>query len=405
MAEAQLSQLQQEYTQLQDINDQLKHQNGLLDQSNKILTQELREAKQQIRDPQLILNHLKEIETDRVDREKKQYKNQQIQKIIDEIAKSIDMCDGSSPSLMRKWLSDIDIAQLRTGSGSHLISIISKTIKGSLKKEIEKHIHNRLADPYDSLSDRNDIDWESLKTHIVKAYLPIDNTSYLRDELDQIRQSPHEEVASYNRRFCDTADEAYPINTRNQDQQIILIKTYAKGLQSSELARELMYKHRTGTIEEAMTHVLQTAAGQDAYKRLGRKEEPMEIGSVSKQVVSPGSIEPLSKAVQQLTTKIAKLEIKQSQMGKEKQFQNQQKSASNRSVYHGTRFQFKCYNCGQPGHIARNCWPWCHYHKSRTHSSNECTALKSQSSQRNSPFRKSWNGNRNNNRNTKKQGN
>ena len=58
----------------------------------------------------LILNHLKEIETDRVDRERKHSKNQQI-------AKSIDMCDCSSPSLMKKWLSDIDITQLHTGSG------------------------------------------------------------------------------------------------------------------------------------------------------------------------------------------------------------------------------------------------------------------------------------------------
>ena len=55
----------------------------------------------------LILNHLQEIETDRVDREKKHNKNQQI-------AKSIDMCDCSSPSLMKKWLSDIDITQLHT---------------------------------------------------------------------------------------------------------------------------------------------------------------------------------------------------------------------------------------------------------------------------------------------------
>ena len=91
------------------------------------------------------------------------------------------------------------------------------------------------------------------------------------------------------------------------------LKAYVRGLQSSDIAREVMLRDHPNTLPETMEQVLQAAAGKEAYNRLGRKEVPMEIGALS----TSGEKHPIQLAVEQLNTTVAKLEVQTRQINKQ----------------------------------------------------------------------------------------
>ena len=68
---------------------------------------------------------------------------------------------------------------------------------------------------------------------------------------------------------------------RNADQERLLIKAFARGLKSNELARKLI-EQSPATIEAAFVDVTRFCERQDAYTRLGRDEQPMEVGMMGK---------------------------------------------------------------------------------------------------------------------------
>ena len=61
---------------------------------------------------------------------------------------------------------------------------------------------------------------------------------------------------------------------------MILIRAFARGLRSDELARKLVEEGNTTTLEEAFTTLAGYSARKDAYERLSRHEEPMEVTPV-----------------------------------------------------------------------------------------------------------------------------
>ena len=106
----------------------------------------------------------------------------------------------------------------------------------------------------------------------------------------------------------------YPTGQRNVDQERLLIKTFAHGLTSDELARKLVEQANPANIEEAITAVTRFCERQDAYKRLGRQEEPMEVGVMRERPFENAlplatMINSLSATVAKLATKVAKIEI------------------------------------------------------------------------------------------------
>ena len=81
----------------------------------------------------VIPNQLNQNEQNRQERERQVRVNARERKLIDEIVNQIDICDGSSPQAVRKWLQCIATSILRTGECPLTIKIASRTARGSLQ--------------------------------------------------------------------------------------------------------------------------------------------------------------------------------------------------------------------------------------------------------------------------------
>ena len=140
----------------------------------------------------------------------------------------------------------------------------------------------------------------------------------LRDEVEKTRQSAYEPEASFSRRFREVADAAYRGECRNEDQNRILIRAFARGLRSDELARKLVEEGNPTTLKDAFTTLAGYSARKDAYARLSRHEEPMEVAPVNPASPRPvvgredqttaTLLKKLLQSQERLQTKVAKLE-------------------------------------------------------------------------------------------------
>ena len=113
----------------------------------------------------------------------------------------------------RRWMRDTEIAMTQVRQG-FIVRIITGTISGSLREEIERYVTQRIQQ--DGLN-RNQVPRADIRAHVEAFLLHADEKSTLRDELEELRQSAHESD-KFGRRFHDLADAAYPINQRNADQ-------------------------------------------------------------------------------------------------------------------------------------------------------------------------------------------
>ena len=138
------------------------------------------------------------------------------------------------------------------------------------------------------------------------------------DEVEKTCQSAYEPEASFSCRFREVADAAYPTDARNEEQNRIFIRAFARGLRSDELARKLVEEGNPTSLEDAFETLAGYSARKDAYARLSRHEEPMEVAPVNPAPplpqVAPEStttVSLLKKVLQsreRLQTKVAKLE-------------------------------------------------------------------------------------------------
>ena len=167
------------------------------------------------------------------------------------------------------------------------MGVVIQTISGSLRKEVEQYIH-RISST--NVIEQYGISWESLKTHVRKTFLAANEEAYLRDEVETIEQSPYEPIASYNRRFRDAANAAYPEDSRNADQQRILIKAYARGLEDEEIAKELMTRGKPRSALECLERTAEFDEYNDQYARLSRREKGMDVS-----VIDPKTGKPIGK--------------------------------------------------------------------------------------------------------------
>ena len=146
-------------------------------------------------------------------------------------------CDGSSAAATRTWLDDISLAFSRVGQ-LIVIEIASSTVTGSLRKELENFLQEQVqSQTYDA---RDRVPWAILRAHLSKTFLNVDEAAALRDTLDNLRQSAYKTDASYTRRFRDLAQECYPSQNRNIDQERILVRGFARGLHSVAVAIKMI---------------------------------------------------------------------------------------------------------------------------------------------------------------------
>ena len=149
----------------------------------------------------------------------------------------------------REQIRDL-IRQTQTCDGSttaafndSIIEIATKTVSGPLRLELERYIEGVIAaNPVAKAA----IPWADLRNHISAQFLNPDESAVLCDELENNHQSVYEPTAQYARRFPDVVDVVYP--------QRLLLKAFAKGLKSNELARKLV-EQSPATIEAAIADV------------------------------------------------------------------------------------------------------------------------------------------------------
>ena len=280
------------------------------------------------------------------------------------LSRQTTVCDGSATTAVRIWVKELELAMRQVGQGD-VIEIIARTVTGPLRWEVE-----RFVDQYMVAQNvlREAVPWAEIRDHIGAAFLNIDEASALRDDLEKVRQSAYETEAGYSRRYREVADAAYPSAQRNADQQRILIRAYAKGLQSNELARKLMEEGNPPDLEAAITHIAQYSARKDAYVRLGRQEEPMEVGALTFRPTQPReiavariselteSVRKLLQSQEKLQTKVAKIEV-QLKDGKPSTMPrpNQRQAAPGRPPAWDERGNPRCFICNEFGHMARGC--------------------------------------------------
>lgn len=257
-------------------------------------------------------------------------------------------CDGTSPAAIRTWLEEIELiipqAEGNQGNRDTLLEVVTRTVTGSLRKEIERYIRQQAERHH---VERLRVPWIDVKNHVRQSFLSVNEDKHLKDEVRQIKQSPYETIASFNRRFRDSADGAYPIAGRNEDQQRILLEAYARGLRDDDMVREIIKKGKPASMDEAMILASDFENGEDEYQRLKRGERAMEIAATNTiKPMSDGRSDELLERVkkiainqERLQTRLAKMEI-----------QNQQPSRTKRPDNLIT-----CFQCGRQGHKARDC--------------------------------------------------
>ena len=266
------------------------------------------------------------------------------------LIKQTTVCDGSSTSAVRVWMKEVELSQNQL-SPAHVIELVSQTVNGALRWELERYLKDYV-ETHSSVA-RDAVPWTELKEHLSASFLHVDEASALRDEVEKTAQSAYEPEAGYNRRFREVADAAYPVTSRNDDQHRILIRAYARGLKSSDLARKLMEEGAPTTLDEAIKLVAGYSARKDAYSRLSRTEEPMEIGALSlppkpkpvtPDVMNASLLQKVLRGQEKLFTKLEKLQL-----------QEKPTAQRERSRIHTQREPLRCFNCNAIGHFRANC--------------------------------------------------
>ena len=198
---------------------------------------------------------------------------QRLKESLKEQLKGIRVCDGTIPTEVREWLEDIEVAIPLLNNVQHAaIKLATKSVSGSLKKEIERFLDtqpNRLGTP-----------WNLLRDHVRISFLSANENERLKSELEKLQQLSHEAVSIFNRKFREAAHKAYPA-PRTVDAERILVRAYARALYSSNMAKKLITEGHPVNLEGAITIVETQAAGLELFDSIERKsrDEPMEIGS------------------------------------------------------------------------------------------------------------------------------
>ena len=249
-------------------------------------------------------------------------------------AKRLDLCDGEDTAQVKRYLRELDLVDQ-----DKRLAVLRQTARGAFRREFQRYHDNHAAAP-----------WANIKAHLLSSFVSRDNGEALKQELSKIRQEPFESLLSYNRRFRELADEAYPPPAdggRNQDQERALIKAYGKGLAMDVTARKLTSQGWPATLEAAMNRTAQLETAQTVYDHLGRATEPMEVGSAPslRPQVPPTSAPaqpqpPLE--LRRLQTHISKLEAQIQRLTNPRSGPAQKDTRT-------------CYNCRRAGHIAREC--------------------------------------------------
>lgn len=277
--------------------------------------------------------------------------------------KRVPRCDGSSAALVRDWMKEVDLTIHYSPNKTTYIA--AQTAEGALRRELERFLARS--------DDRDTVTWQTLREHLSKSFLTPVETERRRHEITTIKQRFREELASYNRRYVEVADDAYPKpanGERNDDQVRILLHHYIRGLDDDEVAGRLVKHDHPKTFEEAIkavedfakdTYLLDLARPKDGQ----RIEEDMEVNAIAAPIEPwKPAFEGMSRKVDGITKQMTKMmsflenkdlipPLGRRQRTDDRRADNRQpRQRSQRWEDDGTPV---CNFCQNVGHIAKQC--------------------------------------------------
>lgn len=246
----------------------------------------------------------------------------------------VTKCDGSSPDLVRVWTSEVALAR-DLPDNQAAIEMVCSTTTGALRIELEAFLDNQ--------PDRNGTQWGDIRTHILQCFVSSDHQEFLRNLVARTKQQPGENILAYNRRFRQAAGEAFP-GDRNVEQNRELVRIYGRGLLQAADAKKLVSDGWPQDLENAFTRMSNRETASERYQHLGRREEPMEIAPLRNPVPettrgsqlprtqqmshpqarkpwkkdnsSTGDLESVKRCLDQVLTKIEKMDLQQQRMAR-----------------------------------------------------------------------------------------
>lgn len=244
---------------------------GLFIEQDKNDREALRKAAQQ--------EHIDKLQNDR-DRAAHMKEARDI-KEADIRAKEIPKCDGCTPELTRKWLESVELT----------VPYTTKTIRVASLSSIDE-LHTEL-ELFLNTNNRNFVTWASLKKHLTKEFLSLQETENLCNKVDTIIRGPTETISRYSRRFKRAVNMAYPLPPGAVHPQMssrFLRTKFLNGLNHPDLVGRILREGRPDTYEQAMDFAaryeadeqnVQSQIAQCNHPASDRVEEPMDVSAVT----------------------------------------------------------------------------------------------------------------------------
>lgn len=271
-----------------------------------------------------------------------------------------ELADGSTIPGIRKWIQEIELASPVVGA-ANIIEVISQTVSGSLRKEVERFItaQGALVPPVV----RANVPWADLRAHVVNTYLGANEDENLRRDLESMKQGAYDSENDYTLKFKHAAEVAYPEVNRGEIENRIILHAYVSGLADKDLRKELWLRRRPGNLNEAMTAVRELS---NAEKDLCRFDpvEPAPIAAVSAVCQAPvktptdekshsGEQGEMMKLLNKISSRIGELKVAEKQPTEVAVVEPMRLNYNNPRPK-GSKVGV-CFNCNKPGHFARDC--------------------------------------------------
>ena len=267
--------------------------------------------------------------------------------LLMDLATQVKVTDGTCPNAVRLWIKNIDRATTHTTNMVLITKLVRKTIMGPLQFAVESFLTEKTTANIE-LS-RNDITWSIIKPHVKQTFLPYNESELLVQKLSLVRQGTNEDLNPYKLRFLEAVEDAYPVSERTLEATRKCIKFFLKGLASSNVTSAVL-RGDPQTLEDAIRLAEKEYHFDSSLQEFitQRVEVPMDISAV------PPPKPDLEKQLQQITSKLAKLEARQDQVLPPRQYRRQQNRFHKASSWTSDGNPV-CYNCGVSIHISKQC--------------------------------------------------